>query len=581
MLPQAISPPEMSTAYVAQIQMFAAICATLARNATMGVRLSKEIMMNRKANLFILGLLAILLAACGTAPAAEQELPTPTPLPPDAALERPTYTVTLGTIDRVLAINGRVTPVDLIQLAFKRGGRVTTVAARRGDTVKQGDLIAELQQDDEIDELRQAEDGLAQSQRDLENARKEQDKKIEQAEIELEQAKEDLAVVLPGGENDPIRQAQKDLVAAQREAKAASDTGSEAKTAAELALTKAAEALKDAQDAHDKAFWKNDWAQRYGTDPDNPYNVDPTTGKKIPNKLSDDQKQAFADALVAAERALRDAERGVPNAQRELDKARESEINNNSDAEDKVKDAQRKLDLLLTAKGNKEVVAAQRKVEAAQLALDEAQTGTFLTELKAVEDAQRRLEKAKKKVEDGRIVAPQNGQLLALAISEGDTVTEFDPVIEIADPSQLEVAAELSADQMKQLTEGQQAELSLLSRPDLVLPAIIRQLPAPYGSGGSGAVQERDRTTRFKIMDLKGQQVEAGVTIVKIRIVLEHKDNVLWLPPEAVRAFEGRRFVVVRTGDRERRVTLKTGIETEDKIEILEGLKEGDVVVGQ
>ena len=55
----------------------------------------------------------------------------------------------------------------------------------------------------------------------------------------------------------------------------------------------------------------------------------------------------------------------------------------------------------------------------------------------------------------------------------------------------------------------------------------------------------------------------------------------LWLPPEAVRAFEGRRFVVVRTGDRERRVTLKTGIETDEKIEILEGVKEGDVVVGQ
>src|SRR5262245_58291754 len=98
--------------------------------------------MNRKANLFILGLLAVLLAACGTAATAEQEPPTPTPLPPDPALERPTYTVKLGTIDRVLTINGRVTPVDLIQLAFKRDGRVATVAAKRGDTVKQGDLLA-------------------------------------------------------------------------------------------------------------------------------------------------------------------------------------------------------------------------------------------------------------------------------------------------------------------------------------------------------------------------------------------------------------------------------------------------------
>ena len=51
--------------------------------------------------------------------------------------------------------------------------------------------------------------------------------------------------------------------------------------------------------------------------------------------------------------------------------------------------------------------------------------------------------------------------------------------------------------------------------------------------------------------------------------------------PDAIRAFEGRRFVVVREGERERRVTVKTGIETDDKVEILDGLKAGDVVVGQ
>jgi multidrug efflux pump subunit AcrA (membrane-fusion protein) len=246
-----------------------------------------------------------------------------------------------------------------------------------------------------------------------------------------------------------------------------------------------------------------------------------------------------------------------------------------------VQEAKRKLDTLLNGKGSKELIAAQRAVETAQLALDEARTNTFNTELKKVEDAKRELEKAQKKVEDGRIVAPQNGELISLSISEGDTATAFDPVIEIADPSKLEVAAELGAEQMKQLAEGQLADISLLSRPDLPLPGVIRQMPAPYGSGGSGAVQERDRTTRFTILDLKGQTIQAGVTIVKIKIVLEHKDSVLWLPPEAIRSFEGRRFVVVREGERERRVTIRTGIETDEKIEILEGLEAGDVVVGQ
>src|SRR5262249_4632222 len=285
----------------------------------------------------------------------------------------------------------------------------------------------------------------------------------------------------------------------------------------------AAEALQDAQKAREKAFWNNDWAQKYGTDPANPSSIDPTTGKKIPNKLTKDQKQAFADALIQANRALREAERGVDQANRAADKAHEDEIVKNDQATQKVVEAQRKLDSMISGKGNKDVIEAQRKVKDAELALEEAQSGSYNTQQKAVEDAQRRLDKAQKKVEDGRIVAPQNGQLLAISISEGDNVTAFDPVVEIADPSRLEVAAE----QMKRLAEGQPVEINTLSRPDVVMPAIIRQLPSPYGSGGSGAVQEQDRTTRFKILDLKGQQVEAGVTIVKIRIVLEHKDNVL------------------------------------------------------
>jgi multidrug efflux pump subunit AcrA (membrane-fusion protein) len=75
--------------------------------------------------------------------------------------------------------------------------------------------------------------------------------------------------------------------------------------------------------------------------------------------------------------------------------------------------------------------------------------------------------------------------------------------------------------------------------------------------------------------------------VAKIRIVLQSKQNVLLLPPDAIRSFEGRQFVNVRTGDRESRVPIRTGIKTQDRVEILESdksvdrLKEGDIVVGQ
>lgn len=538
--------------------------------------------MNRRCApaLLLVALLVLpLLAACGAPATSQQNLPTPTPLPPAPALERPTYTVKRGAIERALEVVGTITPVDLTRLSFKREGRVATVNVARGDAVTAGTVLAELQQDEKLEELRSAEDAVVQAQRDLESAARQKQKAVEQARLGLAQAQDDLARLLPGGPDDPIRQAQKALEEAQRAAEQEKDSASETKTGTEYELIKATEALQDAQKAYSDAWWDYKWVQDYGTDPSNPYTTDPTTGEKIPNKLSDEEKQQFEEALLSAERALRDAERNVELTQRKLDQTIEDEVYQSSEADEKVQEAQRALDLLL-AGGSKEIIAAQRAVTEQRLALEEAQAQTFNSEMKAVDDAKRRLEKAQKAVTDGQLVAEQDGEVLALGITEGDTVEAFAPVIEIADPSQLEVAVELGGEQMRQIAEGQPAEISLLARPDVTMPAIIRRLPAPYGSGGSGAVAEQDRTTRFQVLDAKGQELVAGGKVT-VRVVLERKENALLLPPEAIRSFEGRRFVIVRAGDTEQRQTIKIGIETEEAVEVLEGVEAGDVVVGQ
>ncbi len=519
-----------------------------------------------------------LLVGCGGAATAQQEPPTPTPLPPDPAVERPTYTVERGLIESDFTTIGTVTPVDLVRLSFKRTGRVALVSAQRGDRVTAGAVIMELQQDEKLEELRSAQDAVVSAQRDLENAQKAKDKKIKQAELQLQNARDDLARLLPGGPDDPIRKAQEALEVAQKTALDQRDTGSETKTAAEYALLQAAEALQDSQKARDEAFWNNDWAQRYGTDPKTPCVVN-ADGVCVPNRLTDEQKETYADALITADRALRDAERAVEQRNRDLEKARTDEIEKNGDVDEKVQEAQRTLNDLLKGRGNKELTNAQRAVEEALLGVEEARQETFNSQLKAVDDARRRVDKAQKDVEAGRIIAPQDGEILSVGVSEGDNAEEFNPVVELADPSQLEIGAELGAEQMRRLSEGQAVEINPLGREDVIMPAVIRRLPAPYGSGGSGAVEEQDRTTRFNVLDAKGQTLEAG-NKVRIRIVLERKEDVLWLPKDAVRSFEGRRFVLVRSGQTERRVTVRIGIETEDRYEIVEGIKEGDVVVG-
>jgi HlyD family secretion protein len=520
-------------------------------------------------------LLIPLLAACGDATMMQQTQPTPTPLPPSPELERPAYTVQRGTVERPLDVNGRVTPIDLVRLEFRRAGRVAKVNVKQGDSVAAGDVLAELEQTDKLAALRVAEDGLTQAQRDLASAQEQHASAVRQAGLEWREAQEDLARLLPGGQDDPILQAQRALEQAQQAAETGRASASEEKTNAEHDLLLKAEAVQDAQQAYSTAWWDNDWIERYGTHPTE-METDPQTNQQRHRELTDREKEQFKSALITAERNLREAERNLALAQRTLEQKGQAEIVANHNLGQDVQDRQAALDQLVHGQGNAALIAARRNVEHKRLALQQARQGTFNAALTAIETAQRELENARREYMDGQVIAPQNGQVLSLAIGEGDNAEAYTPVVEIADPTKLEVAAELTADQMRQLQPGQPAEISLLSRPDVSMPAVVRQLPA----GGSGAVQGQDHTTRFTVNETKGQQLTPGA-VVKIHIVLERKENVLWLPPAAIRAFEGRHFVEIREGDRTRRAPITIGIETSIQVEITEGLKEGDVIVGQ
>jgi hypothetical protein len=67
--------------------------------------------------------------------------------------------------------------------------------------------------------------------------------------------------------------------------------------------------------------------------------------------------------------------------------------------------------------------------------------------------------------------------------------------------------------------------------------------------------------------------------MVNIQIILERKPDALWLPARAVREFEGRYFVTVKDDKGQRRVDIRVGIIEPERLEIIEGLSEGQFVV--
>jgi multidrug resistance efflux pump len=241
-----------------------------------------------------------------------------------------------------------------------------------------------------------------------------------------------------------------------------------------------------------------------------------------------------------------------------------------------VQRAQQKLDRL--EEGMDPLLTLQ--VQRAQQELDWLKEGVNPVLVNEVNQAQLALERLQAQVADAQIVAPTGGEVLSLSVYAGRPAEAFKPVIVVADPSAIEVSADLSSSQLQEMIEGQEAVVTLRAYPGQTWHGTVRRLPYPYGSGGgSEALAGADKSTRISLEgDLSDLQLG---DLARVTIVLEEKDDVLWLPPAAIRTFQGRQFVIVQDVDRQRRADVTIGIESEDRVEILEGLEEGQIVVGQ
>jgi macrolide-specific efflux system membrane fusion protein len=181
-------------------------------------------------------------------------------------------------------------------------------------------------------------------------------------------------------------------------------------------------------------------------------------------------------------------------------------------------------------------------------------------------------------VAKAKLFAPEDGVIIT-AVSTGRAVTTTTPAFTIGDGQQMEIVVNLtsgeSSGQVKDMYEGMPVSVSPNDKPDLEWAGEITQLPSPYGTGGSN-----DQTIHVVLDEIPAggdYKISDTVTVV---VELANKKNILWLPPAAIRTVGGRTFVIVNGENGPMRVDIEIGLKTNDKIEILSGLTEGQVVVG-
>lgn len=270
-------------------------------------------------------------------------------------------------------------------------------------------------------------------------------------------------------------------------------------------------------------------------------------------QLIDDLKRIINDARQRYNQALADdAEKRLRQAEADREKLQASLDSLTADARAR----------------QFEIANLELDVERARLSLDAKESSLDPRLIQAVESAAVNVDALRAKIANGQILAPFDGTVTYQTVSVGDNVRALDPVVAVAKPGELEIVAELQADQIILLSPGQRVDVRLTGGGRL--NGVIRSLPFLGPTS-------RDRLVRITVDNPAG--LESGA-LARVSAELSRAENALWVPPQAVRSFRGRAYVVVQDPPGgQRRVDVKVGVEGNDRTELIDGVSEGEVVV--
>jgi RND family efflux transporter MFP subunit len=164
----------------------------------------------------------------------------------------------------------------------------------------------------------------------------------------------------------------------------------------------------------------------------------------------------------------------------------------------------------------------------------------------------------------GRYVDP--GALIPAPISATESAM---PLVDIADLSRVRIAVYVSQDVSDSVHAGTPVTITQDGRPDLQLSTTITR--------AAGAVDPRSRMMLCEVwIENEKLRLQAG-TFARVTLHLETPPTPT-VPDEAVFTRNGVQFVAIVEGNKVHLVQVKLGVDDGITVQVLEGLKAGDIV---
>lgn len=176
-----------------------------------------------------------------------------------------------------------------------------------------------------------------------------------------------------------------------------------------------------------------------------------------------------------------------------------------------------------------------------------------------------------------KVLAPFDGITGLKQVNVGDYLKDGADMVNVEDMDAVLLDFRLPERFQAKIRTGQKAQLSIDALPGRPFTAVVQAIdPLIEANGRSVGVRA--------CIDNRQQQLRPGM-FARVTAVFGSRENALIIPEEAIIPQGGRTFVVkVVAGDKpdtlvSERVAVKTGLRQPGKVEILEGLAEGDTVV--
>ena len=174
---------------------------------------------------------------------------------------------------------------------------------------------------------------------------------------------------------------------------------------------------------------------------------------------------------------------------------------------------------------------------------------------------------------------PQNALVTQRVVSPGQIVNEFDPLVELVDPSSVYVDAQAPINQLGALKAGMDATVVSSLRPGVIYPARIWSLSPSFSAGGTTApVWVRFTGQQFTDQD---RISEIGAA-VEVHVTTRSVPDAIVIPAAALfQDAEHHNFYVFTVGadGRAHRTVVAIGIRNPAEVQVTQGLKPGDLVI--